>query len=105
MFAASAVAGDVTSQAQPASTASDTAVAARPSEVWAPRRASRLTGLANASLLSEVQQRLGRGPDRSDQGGACGGIVLHDWDDENLRVITLGDRVQSIAPIVDEPGR
>lgn len=44
-------------------------------------------------------QQIGRPPDASDQGGACGGIVIHDWVSENLRVIELGGRIQSVSPV------
>lgn len=66
---------------------------------------SQRQGLLGATRLSEILDRMGRGPDRSEQGGACGGIVLHDWREENLRVITLGDKVQAIAPLMPESNR
>ncbi len=66
--------------------------------------AGRMNRLTGATSLPQILERIGRGPDRSEQGGACGGIVLHDWRDENLRVITLGDRVQAISRLAGESG-
>jgi len=49
--------------------------------------------------LSTLQSELGRKPDRSEAGGACGGIVIHDWVKEKVRVITLGESVQNVSEI------
>lgn len=64
-------------------------------------------GLAKAeqftrvSSLSDLVARIGRKADTSEQGGACGGIVVHDWLAENIRVIALGDMIQVVSPLRD----
>lgn len=60
---------------------------------------SRAADLQDVGSLSQLLARLGRVPDQSGDGGACGGIVVHEWAQENLRVISLGDQVQLIAPL------
>ena len=49
--------------------------------------------------LSAFVEKLGRAPDASEDGGACGGIMIHDWHAEGLRVISQGDRVQQVSRI------
>ena len=55
--------------------------------------------LDGAATLTAVIERLGRPSDTSAAGGACGGIVIHDWIAENIRVVTLGDFVDTISEI------
>ncbi|MEZ5653575.1 MAG: hypothetical protein R3E87_23820 [Burkholderiaceae bacterium] len=54
---------------------------------------------ARTGALAEIIQRLGRAPDASEDGGACGGIMIHDWHAEGLRVITQGNQVQSMSQL------
>lgn len=63
---------------------------------------SRVADLQGAGSLSQLIATVGRAPDQSEDGGACGGIVVHDWYGENLRVISLGNQVQMIAPLDPE---
>ena len=49
--------------------------------------------------LGEFVQRLGRAPDASEDGGACGGIMIHEWHAEGLRVISQGDQVQQVTRV------
>ncbi len=58
--------------------------------------------LDGAMTLGSVIDRIGRPSDVSDAGGACGGIVVHDWVAENIRVVTLGEMVDVISPIREE---
>ena len=64
-----------------------------------PGAVARPAGFEGIGSLVRLIEALGRGPDRTEDGGACGGIVIHDWLDEDLRVITQGDRVQSVTPL------
>lgn len=49
------------------------------------------------SSLAAFVDRLGRAPDASQDGGACGGIMIHDWHAEGLRVISQGDQIQQVS--------
>lgn len=54
--------------------------------------------------FSALKADIGREPDQSDPGGACGGIVIHDWIAEKIRVITLGESVQAVSTLgADDP--
>ncbi|MEZ5660386.1 MAG: hypothetical protein R3E83_18180 [Burkholderiaceae bacterium] len=63
---------------------------------WAAADAS---AAAQSGSLGEFVQRLGRAPDASEDGGACGGIMIHEWHAEGLRVISQGDQVQQVTRI------
>lgn len=58
--------------------------------------------LDGAMTLGAVIDRIGRPSDVSEAGGACGGIVVHDWVAENIRVVTLGEMVDVVSPIREE---
>lgn len=58
--------------------------------------------LSESASFSELKSKIGREPDRSEAGGACGGIVIHDWISENIRVVTLGEIVESVTESVEE---
>ncbi len=60
---------------------------------------SDLHRLAGITTLAGIIQTLGRPSDLSDAGGACGGIVIHDWIAENVRVVALGEMVDSVTAI------
>ncbi|MFK7964028.1 MAG: hypothetical protein AB8C46_08680 [Burkholderiaceae bacterium] len=55
--------------------------------------------LSEHAKFSELKSALGREPDSSEAGGACGGIVIHDWATEKIRVITLGESVQAVSAL------
>jgi len=53
--------------------------------------------LSDFASFSELKAEIGREPDRSEAGGACGGIVIHHWISEKIRVITLGKIIESVT--------
>ena len=58
--------------------------------------------LSEHASFTELKSDIGREPDSSEAGGACGGIVIHDWASEQIRVITLGESVQAVSVISAE---
>lgn len=68
------------------------------SSSWA-ETSETVSRLSKHASFSALKLDIGREPDRSEAGGACGGIVIHDWITEKIRVIALGEIVESVTVI------